>query len=87
MGFGYLRDSFGNKSSKRLIAVIGSIIGYIVSIIVVLYGLGHVIGSPSTVNVITTTIVGAPFLALIATVFERKAGDKIDNNEQDNANS
>lgn len=61
----------GNKGSKRFIATWGAITGYLLAILVVTYGLSHTISSPSVVTDITISIVGAPFLALVATVFEK----------------
>jgi hypothetical protein len=70
--FGFLQDSVGNDSSKRLIALIGATLGYLLAIIVVIYALNHVISSPAVVADILIAIVGAPFIALVATVFEKR---------------
>lgn len=67
----WYEDINGDTSHKRIIAMIGAILGYIMAIIIVLYGLGHVISSPSVVTDITISIVGAPFIALVTTVFEK----------------
>ncbi len=72
MSFGFLYDNFGNKSHKRLIAIGSAIVGYILSCFVVIYGLGHVISSPTVVISITTGVIAVPIIALISTVFEKR---------------
>lgn len=72
MSFGYLHDKFGNKSSKRLIATWGALIGYLLAIVVVIYGLNHQIQSQTVVTNVLETIVGVPFLTLVSTVFEKR---------------
>jgi high-affinity Fe2+/Pb2+ permease len=74
-GVGFMRDRWGNKSSKRLVALIGSIIGYLLAMVVIVYGLQHVIASPSVVSEVLISIVGAPFLTLVATIWENKRKD------------
>ena len=76
--FGYLRDNLGNKSAKRLIASWGLIIGYVIAMIVILYGLNNVIASPDVVKDVTIAIAGAPFLTLISTMFEKRSKNKND---------
>jgi hypothetical protein len=74
-GYGFLHDSCGNKSSKRLVALVGAVVGYGLALVVVIYGLNHEIQSSSVVIAIMETIVGAPFITLVSTVFEKRSKD------------
>ena len=74
----WYEDINGDTSHKRIIAMGGTVLGYLVAISVVVYGMFNTIASPSTVTDIVIAIVGAPFIALVATVFEKKGAKNDD---------
>jgi hypothetical protein len=73
----WFEDINGDTSHKRIIAVFGAIVGYCVVIAVVLYGLHHKICSPDVVSRLCEIILGAPFVALTSTIFEKIRGKDV----------
>lgn len=69
---GMFKNSAGHYCSKRTITFLGVMIGYLIAIFVILYGMFGVIASPSVVTTVTISIAGAPFVALAAAIFGRR---------------
>lgn len=68
--FNACRNSDGAISRKK-VALVGAIAGFIIAILVVIAGIFIEIKSPSVVETITVSVIGAPYLTFITSYFER----------------
>ena len=79
--FKWYQDINGDISHGNIITMYGAVIGYLIVIAVVLYGLRHVISSPDVVSRLCEVILGAPFVGIIADAFKKVRGRNVNTME------
>jgi uncharacterized protein YacL len=71
---------------KSVLVIVCAILGYVISIIVVLIAIFHTVAASNVVISVTVSIIGAPFLTLAALTIGNKSSDNNSNNPNQSGN-